>query len=91
MLNVCIIGGLELNRMNYIPLLCSFLKRMAHGTPVESASSHMRFYRSFETEVEKSSVLFSEPGKQNTFTSNPLKKQPFSFGDYSSLFPNTAK
>lgn len=59
--------------------------------PVESSNSYIRFHHSFETEVEKFMVLFSEPGKHNTFTSNPLKKQSFTLGDYNNWFSNSAK
>lgn len=52
--------------------------------PVESANS-------FETEVQKFMVLFSEPEKHNTFTSNPLKKQSFTLGDYNNWFSKSPR
>tara|TARA_B100000941_G_scaffold185970_1_gene133775 strand:- start:115 stop:462 length:348 start_codon:yes stop_codon:yes gene_type:complete len=90
-------AGLVINKGNFILLIIyvenefKYFPHTLKSMPVESSNSYIRFRHSFETEVEKFMVLFSEPGKHNTFTSNPLKKQSFTLGDYNNWFSDSAK
>lgn len=49
---------------------------------VQPASDYLRFPHSFEKEVEKFKILFQNQTTNNTFVSNPLKKQSFTLGEY---------